>query len=119
MTLLRCPHLRSLRAVMLAIAGLLTAGPVAAETSSWTSTVEAPDAAVPKKAPAAAPKIQKGEPPKKVAPVAAPKQPAAATDSSTATKAPAPSGEDAAYEAFDQGKYLTALGARPQGSRQR
>jgi hypothetical protein len=50
---------------MLAIAGLLAAGPAAAETSSWSSTVERPDAPVPKKAPGPA-KLQKGEPPKTV-----------------------------------------------------
>jgi len=84
------------------------ATPALAETSSWTSTTEAPDAPVPKKAPGPA-KMQKGEPPKKVPTTIAPKQPAAATGTSTVTKTPAPAGDDAAYEAFDQGKYLTAL----------
>ena len=112
---------------------LLAAGPAAAETSSWTSTVEAPDAALPKQAPDAAkapappPRSRRASRPRRRRRSA--KQAARKPQARSAVRAgdapaprsghrqqdaahaqgPAVAGDDAAYEAFDQGKYLTAL----------
>jgi TPR repeat protein len=125
-------------AITLAIAAFCAVGlgiPRApAETSSWIGHGE-PGEAAPKQAPARpAAKVRKSAPgaqqrakaepgfvlptyrPKPAAtrngqPDGLPKLPAppvAGDNTSSVAKSPAP-GEDAAYEAFDQGKYLTAL----------
>ena len=83
------------------------AGFAAAETSSWAGRVDGPAAPIQRKAPAA-----KSAPVKVIktvpqagdtqAPISPPEK------SSSYTKQP-PLGDDAAYEAFDQGQYVTAL----------
>jgi TPR repeat protein len=102
---------RRLARLVLTSAALLLAatGLGRAETSSWVGRADGPAAPVGRKAPAAkskAGKIIKTVPQKgsteEPAPAAPPK------GSSTHAKH-APPGEDAAYEAFDQGKYITAL----------
>jgi TPR repeat protein len=117
---------------MVLTAGLVL-GPatLAAETSSWSGRVDGPAEATPKRAPAkpAAPGAQvkiiktvpntPGERPALAPParIDTPSAPAGTQPPSPAI-APAgaseyakaqPVGQDAAYEAFDQGKYLTAL----------
>lgn len=87
-----------------ALAIILSVHNAAAETSSWLSRGDGPGAPLPKKAPGAS-KSQKAVPALKVQVVPQP----VLDNSSTHGKAEAPAGEDAAYEAFDQGKYLTAL----------
>ena len=85
----------------------LLAGPALAETSSWSSRGDAAGTSQ---------RRRRGRRRRKNRPAPAPKAPAA----STSTTAPADDGvsshakgapqvEDAAYEAFDQGRYLTAL----------
>lgn len=95
-------------AAALAACALLGANFAAAETSSWAGRVDGPAAPIQRKAPAAT----KSAPVKVIktvpqagdtqAPVAPPEK------SSTYAKQP-PLGDDAAYEAFDQGQYVTAL----------
>ena len=97
------------RLAILASAAMMLAGVgiAAAETSSWAGRVDGPAAPIEKKAPAAKPgaiKTIKTVPQSDGQPV--PTAPPA--KSSTFAKQPAP-GDDAAYEAFDQGKYVTAL----------
>ena len=98
---------RSLVSMLTALALLAGAATAMAETSSWTGSITGPGAPLDrKKAPAAKPgaaKVIKTLPQADApAPSAPPKQ------SSTGTKQAAP-GDDAAYEAFDQGRYITAL----------
>ncbi len=92
-------------------AGILLAGVHAtlAETSSWESRIDGPAAPLDRKKPAAkAPtKTIKTLPATDGRPVPAPAAPPAA--GSAHAKPGAPAGDDAAYEAFDQGQYLTAL----------
>jgi TPR repeat protein len=101
-------------ALLGAMAGLLAAvGLANAETSSWESRVDGPAAPLEKKPAAASPakgwgpvkiiKTTPGPAEKAAPPAAAPPRPA-----STHVKAPALV-DDAAYEAFDNGLYLTAL----------
>ena len=101
-------------ALLGSMAALLAAtGFAGAETSSWESRVDGPAAPLEKKKPPAAPAKPWG-PVKviKTMPAPAEKNPPAATPppktTSTHVKTPAPA-EDAAYEAFDKGLYLTAL----------
>src|SRR5262249_54958814 len=118
--------------VLLATAGVVLGGAAAAETRSWSGRVESPAEAIPKRPAPAQPatpgpqgKILKtgpntpGERPA-IAPPAGtqapfetqlkPSLPATASAAGASEYAKAqPTGEDAAYEAFDQGKYLTAL----------
>jgi hypothetical protein len=95
------------------VALLAAANLAGAETSSWESRVDGPAAPLEKKKPPAAPDKPWG-PVKviKTTPAPAEKNPPAATappkTTSTPVKTPAPV-EDAAYEAFDNGLYLTAL----------
>lgn len=80
-----------------------------AETSSWAGRVDGPAAPIERKAPAAKPgavKIIKTVPQAGGAQTPAPAAPP--EKSSTRAKHPA-GGEDTAYEAFDQGQYVTAL----------
>lgn len=106
-----------------ALAGALAVLPAVAcaETSSWTSsTVTAPnkrpgETKLLKIDPARAAKGQQpaagtGTPPPPLGNQLRPTITApGAFDGSTHAKTPEPAGEDAAYEAFDQGRYLTAL----------
>ena len=86
-----------------------TAPMAAAETSSWVGRVDGPAAPLEKKkTPAKAPaKMIKTLPSPEGKQAPAPAAPPA-KGSSHAKTAPPP-GDDAAYEAFDQGRYLTAL----------
>jgi hypothetical protein len=105
--------LRGLALVGSMVALLAAAGLASAETSSWESRVDGPAAPLAKKQPPAAPAKAWG-PVKVIKTVPAPSEknpPAAAPPPkriSTYAKTPAPV-EDAAYEAFDKGLYLTAL----------
>jgi TPR repeat protein len=93
------------------LAALLAGASIgAAETSSWVGRVDGPAAPIEKKAPAG-----KSAPPLKViktVPAAPDDKQAPATPppqaSNSQVKA-APLGDDAAYEAFDQGQYVLAL----------
>lgn len=98
---------RAFLAASLAVALLGTAA--VAETSSWASRVDGPGAPIDKKkAPAKAPmKMIKTVPDTDGRQAPAPSAPPA--KGSSHAKAAAPAGDDAAYEAFDQGQYLTAL----------
>jgi TPR repeat protein len=96
---------------------LLGAGLAAAETSSWQSRVDGPAAPLDKtldkkKAPAAPDKAWAPAKVIRTKPASADKKPPAAQpppkQASVHVKTPARV-EDAAYEAFDQGHYLTAL----------
>jgi TPR repeat protein len=91
----------------LAAAALLAGASVAlAETSSWTSTVDGPAAPIERKH--VAPKPGAVKVIKTVPQSDGPAQTAPPDRSSTHTKQADP-GDDAAYEAFDQGRYVTAL----------
>ena len=93
-----------------ALAAALVVGTnvAAAETSSWAGRVDGPAAPIQRKAPAAKPgavKVIKTVPPAGGTQEPAPASPPAKS-SSHVKQAP---GDDAAYEAFDQGQYVTAL----------
>jgi uncharacterized protein len=95
-------------------ASLLVPSLAAAETSSWSGKVDGPAEAVPKKAPPP-PKSQWG-PIKTIKTVPNTPGQVPAVTPSTAPSGNAseyskaqPPGDDSAYEAYDQGKYLTAL----------
>lgn len=117
---------------LLAAAGVVLGVSALAETSSWSGRVESPAEAIPKRpapvkpaTPGTQVKIIKTVPSTAVerpaiAPPAGtpapletqlkPSLPATASAAGASEFAKAqPTGEDAAYEAFDQGKYLTAL----------
>jgi uncharacterized protein len=127
-----CLKLKLAGMALLATAGVVLGGPAAAETSSWSGRVESPAEAIPKRPAPAKPatpgtqvKIIKTVPNTSVerpaiAPPAGTQAPfdtqlkpslpptVSAAGASEFAKAQ-PTDEDAAYEAFDQGKYLTAL----------
>src|SRR5262245_58475115 len=100
---------------LLLLISALLAGAARAETSSWTSQGDAAGGAKKAPAPAKAPKpgASKAASPAAPSPAPAspaPPSPAAATNDGVSSHAKgAPKSEDAAYEAFDQGRYLTAL----------
>src|SRR5262245_7720315 len=101
---------------LLLLTSALLAGAARAETSSWTSQGDAAGAAGKKApAPAKAPKPGASKAASPAAPTPAPASPAppsptAPTSDGVSSHAKgAPKNEDAAYEAFDQGRYLTAL----------
>lgn len=92
----------------LAAALVIGASAAVAETSSWAGRVDGPAAPIQRKAPGAKPgavKIIKTVPQTDGAQAPAPALP---PEKSSAHAKQAP-GDDAAYEAFDQGQYLTAL----------
>ena len=98
---------------------LLAAQPVLAETSSWsTQTQPGKPAAKPKPKPMAKPQ-PKGPKPLQASPAADPVS-KFATEAPQGKSAPylAPAtGEDAAYIAFEQGQYLTALSLAEQAAK--
>ena len=120
-----CELLKLARMALLASTGVALGVAAAAETSSWSGRVDSPAEAIPKRPAPAKPatpgtqvKIIKTVP---NTPSAAgtqapfdtqlkPSLPATASAAGASEYAKArPTGDDAAYEAFDQGKYLTAL----------
>ena len=120
-----CELLKLARMALLATTGVVLGVSAAAETSSWSGRVDSPAEAIPKRPAPAKPatpgtqvKIIKTVP---NTPSAAgtqapfdtqlkPSLPATASAAGASEYAKArPTGDDAAYEAFDQGKYLTAL----------
>jgi uncharacterized protein len=127
-----CLKLKLAGMALLATVGVVLGGSATAETSSWSGRVESPAEAIPKRPAPAKPttpgtqvKIIKTVPNGSVErPAIAPPAgtqapfdtqlkpslpaPVSAVGASEYAKAQ-PTGEDAAYEAFDQGKYLTAL----------
>jgi len=95
--------------LVVSLAALLAgARMAAAETSSWVGKVDGPAAPIDKKTPGAkaAPlkviKTLPASPDAKAAPATPP-------PANTSAHAKTTGGDDAAYEAFDQGQYLTAL----------
>ena len=91
---------------VLAVALIAGAGLAMAETSSWTSSVDGPAAPIERKPGTSKPGAVKII--KTVPQADGPGQMAPPEKASTHAKQAAP-GEDAAYEAFDQGRYVTAL----------
>ena len=98
-----------MRRILALLTSALFAGAALAETSSWSSKGEAGGAPTPQKTPGQK-KPQKPAPAQQLpaAPAATTDKAAPAEGASSHAKG-APQGEDAAYEAFDQGRYLTAL----------
>lgn len=96
---------------LMAMAALLATAPTraAAETSSWVTRSDGPAAPIErKKPPAKAPvKVIKTMPSPDGKQAPSPAVPP--VKGSTHAKTAPPPGEDAAYEAFDQGQYITAL----------
>ncbi len=91
----------------LALATLLVGAALAvAETSSWTSSVDGPAAPIERKPGTSKPGAVKII--KTVPQADGPAQTAPPEKASAHAKQPPP-GDDAAYEAFDQGRYVTAL----------
>ncbi len=90
-------------------AQVLGAHVAAAETSSWAGRVDGPAAPIQRKAPAAKPGAMKII--KTVPQTGGTQEPAPASPppKSSAHAKATPPGDDAAYEAFDQGQYVTAL----------
>src|SRR5262245_17806998 len=120
-----CELRKLTRMALLATTGVVlgVSAAAAAETSSWSGRVDGPAEAIPKR-PTPAKPVTPGAPVKiiKTVPNTPAERPAIAPpapSSAAGTTAPAagaseyakaqPTGDDAAYEAFDQGKYLTAL----------
>ena len=88
---------------------LVGAGVASAETSSWEGRTDGPAAPIERKAPAAKPGQIKTI---KTVPQAGGTQapaPAPPPEKSSSYAKQSPAGDDAAYEAFDQGQYVTAL----------
>jgi TPR repeat protein len=100
---------RTLLAASAAVALFGSVSIAVAETSSWASRVDGPAAPIDKKkAPAKAPtKMIKTMPEADGKQSPAPSAPPA--KGSAHAKTAGPAGDDAPYEAFDQGQYLTAL----------
>ena len=100
--------MRAYRALLFVLGALALAHPARAETSSWVmETTEAP-------------KPKRGKPVKLAPAPSAPtgptfQGPATAGQSAYAKSLAPPTGEEAAYIAFDQGQYLTALKLAEEG----
>src|SRR5262245_24552095 len=92
----------------LLLAAMALAAPAQAETSSWSSQSDQATSSPNKKAPAAA-KTQKPGPAQKSPPAAQPSPAPPVSEGVSSHAKGAPQSEDPAYEAFDQGRYLTAL----------
>ena len=90
----------------IALAAAFGAGFAHAETSSWAGRVDGPAAPIERKTPASKPGAVKII---KTLPQSGQPAPTSPPEKASSHAKQAASGDDAAYEAFDQGQYITAL----------